>query len=152
MNSGTPLIETPRPTKTSNEPAHSAPPADGFVRRHIGPSGKDVAAMLELIGYDSLEALVAATVPVAIRMCRPLNIGEPRGEFELLQELRQIASQNKVLRSFIGMGYYDCVTPPVIGAISWKTPAGTRNTRPTRRKSPRGDSRHCSIFKPWSAT
>jgi glycine dehydrogenase len=70
--------------------------------------------MLELIGYDSLEALVAATVPVAIRMRRPLNIGEPRGEFELLEELRQIASQNKVLRSFIGMGYYDCVTPPVI--------------------------------------
>jgi len=70
--------------------------------------------MLELIGYDSLEALVAATVPVAIRMRRPLNIGEPRGEFELLEELRQIASQNKVLRSFIGMGYCDCVTPPVI--------------------------------------
>jgi glycine dehydrogenase len=70
--------------------------------------------MLKLIGYDSLEALVAATVPVAIRMRRTLNIGEPRGEFELLEELRQIASQNKVLRSFIGMGYYDCVTPPVI--------------------------------------
>ena len=61
-----------------------------------------------------LEALVAATVPEAIRLRRPLNLGEPRGEFELLNELRQIAAKNKIFRSFIGMGYSDCITPPVI--------------------------------------
>jgi glycine dehydrogenase len=114
MNSSTtPLIQSPRSTKIAAGSGQSAPP-DGFVARHIGPNDKDVAEMLELIGFDSLEALVAATVPHAIRMRRPLNIGEPRGEFELLEELRQIASQNKVLRSCIGMGYSDCVTPPVI--------------------------------------
>ena len=62
----------------------------------------------------ALDALVNATIPRSIRTRTPLSIGEPRGEFELLQELKKIASRNKVLRSFIGMGYYDTITPPVI--------------------------------------
>ncbi|MDB5292401.1 MAG: gcvP, partial [Phycisphaerales bacterium] len=89
-------------------------PADTFVRRHIGPDAADVKEMLGLLGVDSLDELVEQTVPAAIRLKKPLNIGEPRGEFELLQELKQIASKNKVFRSFIGMGYYDTITPPVI--------------------------------------
>jgi glycine dehydrogenase len=89
-------------------------PADTFVRRHIGPSTSDVQEMLGLLGVDSLDELVEQTVPAAIRLKKPLNIGEPRGEFELLEELRQIAKKNKVARSFIGMGYYDTITPPVI--------------------------------------
>ncbi|MDB4953647.1 MAG: gcvP, partial [Myxococcales bacterium] len=83
-------------------------------RRHIGPDAADVKEMLALLGVDSLDELVEQTVPAAIRLKKPLNIGEPRGEFELLQELKQIASKNKVFRSFIGMGYYDTITPPVI--------------------------------------
>jgi glycine dehydrogenase len=89
-------------------------PRDTFVRRHIGPDAADVKEMLALLGVDSLDELVEQTVPAAIRLKKPLNIGEPRGEFELLQELKQIASKNKVFRSFIGMGYYDTITPPVI--------------------------------------
>src|SRR5271154_3571379 len=112
--STTPLIQTSRSPKAAMEPASPFAGADGFVPRHIGPTEDEVRQMLELVGYDSLEALVAATVPQAIRLRRPLDIGQPRGEFELLEHLRQIASQNKVLRSFIGMGYSDCVTPPVI--------------------------------------
>jgi glycine dehydrogenase len=112
--STTPSIQSPRPPKAAPEAASPFAGADNFVPRHIGPSEEDVREMLELVGYDSLEALVAATVPHAIRMRRPLEIGQPRGEFELLEHLRQIAAQNKVLRSFIGMGYSDCVTPPVI--------------------------------------
>src|SRR5581483_5733101 len=54
------------------------------------------------------------TVPAAIRMKKPLPLGEPRGEFEVLADLRAIASRNKVFRSFIGMGYSDTITPPVI--------------------------------------
>jgi glycine dehydrogenase len=87
---------------------------DGFVARHIGPDPDDQREMLNLLGFDSLEALVAATVPHSIRMRRPLDISEPRGEFELLEELRQIAGKNRILRSFIGMGYSDTITPPVI--------------------------------------
>ncbi len=89
-------------------------PSDLFGRRHIGPSPADVREMLEWLGYDSLDALVDATVPPDIRLKNPLKIGEPRGEFELLAELGQIASKNKIFRSLIGMGYSDTITPPVI--------------------------------------
>src|SRR5665213_2214652 len=89
-------------------------PIDTFVRRHIGPDAADVKEMLALLGVDSLDDLIDQTVPAAIRLKKPLNIGEPRGEFELLGELKKIAGKNKVFRSFIGMGYYDTITPPVI--------------------------------------
>src|SRR4051812_26240208 len=89
-------------------------PSDTFVRRHIGPNVDDIKQMLDRIGADSLEDLVEQTVPESIRMKQPLNLGEPRGETETLNELRAIASKNKVLRSCIGMGYYDTITPPVI--------------------------------------
>jgi glycine dehydrogenase len=89
-------------------------PSDTFVRRHIGPSGAEIRAMLELLGYDTLEDLAEATVPAAIRIKQQLKIGEPRAEHELLVELKAMASQNKVNRSLIGMGYYDTITPPVI--------------------------------------
>ena len=88
--------------------------ADTFVRRHIGPGEEEVRQMLEFLGLESLEQLVDQTVPEAIRLRRPLKLGEPRGEFELLNELRSVAARNKVVRSFIGMGYYDTITPPVI--------------------------------------
>src|SRR4051812_27275982 len=99
-------------------------PSDTFVRRHIGPSAADVREMLDLLGYDSLDELAEATVPAAIRMNRPLQIGEPRGEFELLQELKSIASKNKVNRSLIGMGFYDTITPPVILRNILENPGG----------------------------
>ena len=89
-------------------------PSDTFIHRHIGPSAADIRQMLDLLGYDTLEDLAEATVPAAIRMNRPLNIGEPRGEHELLVELKEMAGKNKVMRSLIGMGYYDTITPPVI--------------------------------------
>jgi glycine dehydrogenase len=92
----------------------SLAPSDTFIHRHIGPSAVDIRHMLDLLGYDSLEDLTEATVPAAIRMKLPLNIGEPRGEHELLVELKAMASKNKINRSLIGMGYYDTITPPVI--------------------------------------
>jgi len=88
--------------------------SDTFVHRHIGPSGADIRRMLETIGVDSLQDLVEQTVPESIRLRRPLNLGEPRGEHELLEELAAIAAKNRVVRSCIGMGYSDCITPPVI--------------------------------------
>src|SRR3954454_11585153 len=89
-------------------------PSDTFVRRHIGPGPDEVDQMLQAIGAASLEELVEQTVPASIRLNRLLNLGEPRGEFELLVELKGIAAKNKVLRSCIGMGYSDTITPPVI--------------------------------------
>jgi glycine dehydrogenase len=97
----------------SDTPAFLAP-TDTFVRRHLGPSDAEVASMLEAVGYPSLEALAEAVVPAAIQRSEPLALGEPRGEREMLAELAQLASKNRVLRSYIGMGYHGTVTPPVI--------------------------------------
>jgi glycine dehydrogenase len=89
-------------------------PSDTFIHRHIGPDPADIAEMLAVVGYDSLEALMDAAIPPSIRTSRPLDLAGPRGEFELLGELQTIAQRNKVFRSCIGMGYADTITPPVI--------------------------------------
>ena len=70
--------------------------------------------MLRDVGFESLDALIDATVPKNIRLNRPLNLPEAKSETEALTELRMIAGKNKIARSFIGAGYYDCITPPVI--------------------------------------
>jgi glycine dehydrogenase len=87
---------------------------DTFVRRHIGPDAAEVERMLETLGYGSLDELIDATIPASIRMKRPLALGPERSEHDLLRELRTLASRNQVLRSFIGMGYHDCIVPPVV--------------------------------------
>jgi glycine cleavage system P protein (glycine dehydrogenase) len=89
-------------------------PTDTFPRRHIGPDEPEVGEMLRVLGYASLEELVADTVPAPIRLGRELRLPDARAEHELLEDLHEIASRNEVFRSFIGMGYYGCVTPPVI--------------------------------------
>ena len=70
--------------------------------------------MLETLGVESLDALADQTIPPAIRSKEPLSIGDERSESELLAELKATASKNDVFRSFIGMGYHGCHTPPVI--------------------------------------
>jgi glycine dehydrogenase len=109
-------VETPKTAESS-----ILDPSDLFGPRHIGPSDADVAAMLETVGFPSLDALADATVPASIRTPRPLVIeggttasGAPRGEAELLAELRSIAGRNEVFRSFLGLGYHATITPPVI--------------------------------------
>ena len=87
---------------------------DAFARRHIGPSDEEVRAMLRELGFERLDALIDGTVPKNIRFDRQLNLPKPKSETEALAELRAIAKKNKIARSFIGTGYYDCITPPVI--------------------------------------
>ena len=87
---------------------------DDFVQRHLGPRPHEIEQMLAELGFPSLEALVDRAVPQGIRLQRPLNLGASRTEHELLQELKAIACENQVFRSFIGMGYHGCITPPVI--------------------------------------
>jgi glycine dehydrogenase len=87
---------------------------NSFSRRHIGPNGDEIAAMLSEVGFESLEALIDATVPKNIRLGDELDLPGPKSETEALAELRAIAEKNKVVRSFIGAGYSDCITPPVI--------------------------------------
>jgi glycine dehydrogenase len=89
-------------------------PNDTFVRRHIGPDAGQVDEMLATLGLGSLEQLVSETLPAAIRARAPLALGPPRGEHELLAELREVAERNRVFRSYIGMGYHGTIVPPVI--------------------------------------
>ncbi|WP_127347520.1 aminomethyl-transferring glycine dehydrogenase [Pseudidiomarina mangrovi] len=85
-----------------------------FIARHIGPSADETAAMLATLGAESLEALTRDTVPGSILRDPFITVGEPLSEREALAKLRGIAKKNKVLTSFIGMGYYDTLVPNVI--------------------------------------
>jgi glycine dehydrogenase len=96
------------------KPVENAPHPDPFVRRHIGPRPADAGEMLKQLGYASLDAMIDAAVPKPIRLGRLLQLPAGRSEHEVLAALKEIASQNQVCRSFIGMGYYDCITPAVI--------------------------------------
>src|SRR5436309_8692178 len=88
--------------------------SDRFAARHIGPRPVDVDEMLHESGFKSMDALIDATVPAQIRSDKPLKLPPSRSEHGLLAELRKIAGQNQVFRSFIGMGYHECITPAVI--------------------------------------
>jgi glycine dehydrogenase len=85
-----------------------------FARRHIGPNENEVREMLRKLSFENLETLIEAAIPKNIRLDRLLDLPEAKSESEALAELRAIAKKNKVVRSFIGAGYYDCITPPVI--------------------------------------
>ncbi|MGO0578099.1 aminomethyl-transferring glycine dehydrogenase [Ornithinimicrobium panacihumi] len=85
-----------------------------FVGRHIGPRDSDVEHMLSTLGYDSLESLVDAAVPAAIRTTRPLDLPAAPSEQAVIAELRELASRNQVLTPMIGLGYYGTQTPPVV--------------------------------------
>ncbi len=99
---------------TKERPTTVFPPADDFSRRHIGSGGADQAAMLALLGKPGLDALIDAVVPAAIRLRKPLALPAPASEAEALAELRKLASKNTVWRSYLGQGYHDTITPPVI--------------------------------------
>jgi glycine dehydrogenase len=87
---------------------------DAFVNRHIGPDSADVDKMLRAVGAASLEELIAQTVPASIRLGRALDLPAALSEHALLEKLEGIAARNQIHRSFLGMGYSDCITPPVI--------------------------------------
>jgi glycine dehydrogenase len=85
-----------------------------FQSRHIGPDGSERDQMLRAIGVPSLDALIDQTIPPGIRSRAPLDLPEGEAEHVYLRRLRSIAARNTVARSYIGMGYYGCVTPSVI--------------------------------------
>ena len=94
-----------------------------FAHRHIGSSESQIQEMLGALGLSSLDALMQATVPQDIRLARSLDLPPAQSEEEVLDELRRLSTRNRVYRSFLGMGYYDCLTPPVIGRNILENPA-----------------------------
>ena len=85
-----------------------------FADRHIGVDRPQIDRMLKVLGVSSLDELINQTIPPAIRFDRSLQLPEAKSESAALAKLKAIASQNQVYRSFIGMGYYNCITPPAI--------------------------------------
>ncbi len=85
-----------------------------FAHRHNGPRDVDVREMLEVLGYDSLDSLMDAVVPESIRLRTPLDLPPAQPEEVVLASMRALAAKNQVFRSYIGMGYADTITPPVI--------------------------------------
>jgi glycine dehydrogenase len=87
---------------------------DVFQSRHIGPDADDAAAMLKAVGAASLDALIDEAIPARIRLTAPLDLPKGTSEHQFLRSLRAVASRNRLFRSYIGLGYYDTVTPSVI--------------------------------------
>lgn len=85
-----------------------------FAARHIGPGPKDARVMLEALGLEGMDALIEKAVPSSILMPGRIEVGEARSEHDVLREARELASQNRIFRSYLGMGYYDCIVPAVI--------------------------------------
>ncbi|MGD9265758.1 MAG: aminomethyl-transferring glycine dehydrogenase [Lysobacterales bacterium] len=85
-----------------------------FVRRHIGPNDEQITQMLDALGTESLDALVAGTLPDSIQTTDPLQLGDAMTEAAALARLREIAGQNILKHNMIGLGYHDTITPPVI--------------------------------------
>jgi len=105
------------PFKPLNEPATD------FVRRHIGPSPRDVAAMLESVGANSLGELMGQTLPSSIRQKTPLDLGRALSETEALAHMGELAAQNQVFTSLIGQGYSGTILPAVIQRNILENPA-----------------------------
>ena len=87
---------------------------DKFVSRHIGPNEEEIKQMLKVVNANSLDNLMNETIPEKIRLDKPLKLDEPLSEYEFQNYINSIANKNKVFKSYIGMGYYDTITPSVI--------------------------------------
>ena len=89
-------------------------PTQSFQHRHLGPRAADLDDMLEVVGAPSFDALIDETIPAPNRLAQPPDLPPPETEAGYLERLRALAARNRPVRSFIGLGYYGCVTPSVI--------------------------------------
>src|SRR6476620_10191091 len=86
----------------------------GFASRHIGPNDGEIVEMLKAVGCDTLDQLIAEVVPEQIQIRKNLGLPEAMTEYEYLHHIRALAAKNQVFRTYIGMGYYNTITPPAI--------------------------------------
>ena len=102
-----------QPLATTAAPVHFPTDAE-FIPRHIGPQPAEVTKMLAILGMGSLSELVDRTIPAGIQLKQPLAIEVVQSEYTVLNKLKEIAAKNQIFRSYIGMGYANCITPTVI--------------------------------------
>jgi glycine dehydrogenase len=122
LSASTLVVEPRVPSPADAGAANDSLPRD-FASRHIGPSGPDIAAMLDVIGVPSVDALIGQALPDSIRFPGMLEVGAALSESEALAHLRSLAAKNQVATSLIGMGYHDTVVPPVILRNILESPA-----------------------------
>jgi glycine dehydrogenase len=110
--------KTPKRDQTKSKPAPAQQRLtafeESFVPRHIGPSDEEASKMLKELGFGTLENFTEAVVPKDIRLKKDLDVTKALSEHQALIDLRKIVSKNQIYRSYIGLGYYDCITPPVV--------------------------------------
>ncbi|MEM8723343.1 MAG: aminomethyl-transferring glycine dehydrogenase [Cyanobacteria bacterium P01_G01_bin.39] len=114
LNFATESQLTNNTTDTANNNSTPQNNISTFAQRHIGIDEAQIKSMLGVLGVESLDKLIEQTVPAAIRLHKSLNLPAAHSESAALDKLKQIASKNQVYRSFIGQGYYNCITPGVI--------------------------------------
>src|ERR1700736_5575439 len=102
---------------------HANEAATTFMRRHIGPSPRDIGTMLDTVGAKSLSTLMGQTLPASIRQKAPLDLGKPLSETEALAHMTELAAQNQVFTSLIGQGYSGTILPAVIQRNILESPA-----------------------------
>src|SRR5690349_7399569 len=106
------------PLNTPTSSSSGRPPmtfeTELFQTRHIGPDAVEAAAMLKVAGASSMDALIDEAIPARIRLRNTLALPDGQSEQQFLRELKDVAARNQILRSYIGLGYYDCFTPSVI--------------------------------------
>jgi glycine dehydrogenase len=93
-----------------------------FIMRHLGPRKQEIAEMLKAVGVRSVDELIDQTIPDSIRKKQQVQMEPAMTEFEMLKELREIAKKNVVLKSYLGQGYYNCITPSVIQRNIFENP------------------------------
>ncbi len=97
--------------------------SDDFLSRHLGPTAHDQAAMLDFLGCPDLETLIDQVVPGDLRTTTPLHIPPAQSEYQALAQLKALAQANQIRKTYQGMGYYPCITPPVIQRNILENPA-----------------------------
>ena len=95
---------------------------DSFLNRHLGPSKDEVNEMLDVVGATDLGEFIDQVLPESISLEEDLELPTPSSEYSLLKHLRMLEANNKVFKSYIGLGYYDCITPPVIQRNIFENP------------------------------
>jgi glycine dehydrogenase len=88
--------------------------SEKFENRHNAPDATQIAEMLKVVKAASVDEVINQTVPANIRLKQPLNLPTAQSEYTFLKELKKVLSKNKIFKSYIGTGYYDCITPPVV--------------------------------------
>ena len=122
--------------------------ATTFVRRHIGPSPRDIEAMLDVVGAKSLDTLMGETLPASIRQKAPLDLGRALSETEALAHMAELAAENATFTSLIGQGYSGTILPAVIQRNILENPAWYTAYTPYQPEISRAGWRRCSISRP----